>query len=314
MRSEADTCRTLITPKLQVAGWENDPHSIAEQRTFTDGRIIVHGSTARRRAGKRADYILRYTRDFPIAVVEAKSEDESAATGLQQAKDYAEILNFKFAYATNGKTIIEFDYITGLEREIPAFPTPDDLWSRLRGAEKLTDDTAASRLLTPVNLTTGKEPRYYQQIAINGSVQSILQGTRRILLTMATGTGKTVVAFHICWKLWSSRWNRTLSPGTLSASIGERDGVRCRPPDGPLPQHRKPRILYLADRNFLDIGERDRVDLILTNPPFGGEEERGIQGNFPEDKQTAETALLFLQLIMRKLRRLPWSVAQASAP
>jgi len=117
MPTEADTCRTLITPKLQAAGWEDDPHSIAERRAFTDGRIIVHGSAATRRPGKRADYILRYTRDFSIAVVEAKSEDESAATGLQQAKDYAEILNFKFAYATNGTTIIEFDYITGLERE-----------------------------------------------------------------------------------------------------------------------------------------------------------------------------------------------------
>jgi len=235
MPTEADTCRTLITPKLQAAGWEDDPHSIAEQRTFTDGRIIVHGSTARRRAGKRADYILRYTRDFPIAVVEAKSQDEPAATGLQQAKDYAEILNFKFAYATNGKTIIEFDYITGLEREIPVFPRPDELWSRLRGSERLTDQTTASRLLTPVNLTTGKEPRYYQFIAINETVQSILQGKRRILLTMATGTGKTVVAFHICWKLWSSRWNRKNEP------------------------QRKPRILYLADRNFLVDDPKDKI-------------------------------------------------------
>src|SRR5437667_6194779 len=235
MPTEADTCRTLITPKLQAAGWEDAPHSIAEQRTFTDGRIIVHGSTARRRPGKRADYILRYTRDFPLAVVEAKSENEPAATGLQQAKDYAEILKFKFAYATNGKTIIEFDYITGLEREIPVFPTPDELWSRLRGSERLTDETTASRLLTPVNLTTGKEPRYYQFIAINETVQSILQGKRRIRLPMATGTGKTFVAFHICWKLWSSRWNRKNEP------------------------QRKPRILYLADRNFLVDDPKDKI-------------------------------------------------------
>ena len=96
MPTEADTCRTLITPKLQAAGWDSDPHSITEQRFFTDGRIVVHGNTATRRKGKRADYILRYTRDFPIAVVEAKSEDEHATTGLQQAKDYAEILKFKF--------------------------------------------------------------------------------------------------------------------------------------------------------------------------------------------------------------------------
>src|SRR5688572_13017039 len=115
MVTEADTCRRLITPKLQAAGWDNEPHSIAEQRSFTDGRIVVHGNRAVRRKGKRADYILRYTRDFPIAVVEAKAEDEQAADGLQQAKDYAEILKLKFAYATNGVEIIEFDYITGLE-------------------------------------------------------------------------------------------------------------------------------------------------------------------------------------------------------
>lgn len=98
MGNEADTCRTLITPKLQAAGWDSDPHSIAEQRSFTDGRIIVRGNKAERRKGKRADYLLRYTRDMPIAVVEAKSEDEEAATGLQQSKDYAEILKLKFAY------------------------------------------------------------------------------------------------------------------------------------------------------------------------------------------------------------------------
>jgi type I restriction enzyme R subunit len=109
MPTEADTCRTLIAPKLQAAGWDSEPHSITEQRYFTDGRIVVHGDRATGRTGKRADYILRYTRDFPIAVVEAKPESEPASTGLQQAKDYAEILKLKFAYATNGTHVIEFD-------------------------------------------------------------------------------------------------------------------------------------------------------------------------------------------------------------
>ncbi|MCI0535331.1 MAG: DEAD/DEAH box helicase family protein [Verrucomicrobiales bacterium] len=233
MATEADTCRTLITPKLRVSGWETDPHSIAEQRFFTDGRIVVHGNKALRRKGKRADHILRYARDFAIAVVEAKPEP--AATGLQQAKDYAEILQLKFAYSTNGLHIIEFDYITGLERELNAFPTPAELWSRLRAAEKLTDETAARWLLVPVNLITGKEPRYYQQIAIDGAVQAILQGKRRALLTLAPGTGKTVIAFQICWKLWSSKWNAKSDPT------------------------RKPRILYLADRNFLIDDPKDKI-------------------------------------------------------
>ena len=235
MPTEADTCRTLITPKLQAAGWEDEPHSIAEQRTFTDGRIVVRGNKAERRKGKRADYILRYTRDFPIAVVEAKPEDEPAATGLQQSKDYAEILKLKFAYATNGTTIIEFDYITGLEREISAFPTPAQLWGRLRAHEKLTDDALVARWLTPFNLTAGKIPHYYQEIAIHRVILAILLGQRRILLTMATGTGKTLVAFFICWILWASRWNRKNDPT------------------------RKPRILYLADRNFLVDDPKDKT-------------------------------------------------------
>ena len=248
MPTEADTCRKLVVPKLQAAGWDNEPHSIAEQRWFTPGRIVVRGNRAERRRGKRADYLLRYTRDFPIAVVEAKAEYKKAADGLQQAKDYAEILGLKFAYATNGPEIIEFDYITGLERAIPAYPTPAELWSRLRAAEKLTDDDLAARLLAPVNLTTGKEPRYYQQIAINRAVQAILQGKRRVLLTMATGTGKTVVAFQICWKLWSSKWNRnsTPHPGALPGRSGEG-------------APRKPRILYLADRNFLVDDPKDKI-------------------------------------------------------
>lgn len=235
MATEADTCRKFVVPKLQAAGWDSDPHSIAEQRSFTDGRIIVRGSKAERKKGKRADYLLRYTRDFPIAVTEAKAEYKKAADGLQQAKDYAEILKLKFAYATNGREIIEFDFITGIERLVETFPTPAELWSRLRAGEKLTDDIVADRLLTPFNLANGKIPHYYQRIAIDRAVRSILQGRKRVLLTMATGTGKTVVAFQICWKLWSSKWNAKGDPT------------------------KKPRILYLADRNFLVDDPKDKT-------------------------------------------------------
>ena len=111
--NEADTCRVFVTPKIQEAGWEENPHSITEQKTFTDGRVEVIGDTTRRLEKKRADYILRYTRDFPIAVVEAKPETDPPGRGLQQAKQYAEILGVRFAYATNGHQIIEFDYLTG---------------------------------------------------------------------------------------------------------------------------------------------------------------------------------------------------------
>lgn len=234
MITEADTCRKYVLPKLIQSGWDNDPHSFTEQKTFTDGRIVIIGEKVRRRAQKRADYLLRYTRDFLIGVVEAKAAYKSPADGLQQAKDYAEVLGLKFAYSTNGHGIVEFDFLTGQERNLEFFPTPNELWTRLRVGEHLRDDTAAGRLLTPYHHLSGKSPRYYQEIAINRTVQAILQGKRRILLTMATGTGKTVVAFQICWKLWQARWNRT----------GE---------------YRRPKILYLADRNILIDDPKDKI-------------------------------------------------------
>ena len=231
MPTEADTCRKLIVPKLQGAGWDNEPYSIAEQRTITDGRIVPVGKSFIRRPPKRVDYILRYRRDFPLAVVEAKPEYKTAADGLQQAKQYAEMLGLKFAYATNGAETIEFDYFTGKETKIESYPTPEALWQRFREGESLTSDTAAQQLLTPINFTLRQGERYYQEIAINRAVEAIVTGKPRILLTMATGTGKTPVAFQICWKLWNARWNRT----------GE---------------HRRPKILYLSDRNILIDGSK----------------------------------------------------------
>ncbi len=231
--NEADTCRKLVVPKLQAAGWETEPHSIAEQRTVTDGRIVPSGKGFIRRPPKRVDYLLRYTRDFPLAVIEAKADYKLATDGLQQAKDYATMLGLKFAYATNGQEIVEFDFLTGLERNRTDYPAPEDLWGRYRAAARLSDPQA-DQLLTPFNHAVGKGERYYQQIAVNRVVEAILTGRRRVLVTMATGTGKTAVAFQICWKLWTARWNRT----------GE---------------HRRPRILYLADRNILVDRPKDGI-------------------------------------------------------
>ena len=236
--TEADTCRRFVLPKLYDARWDDDPHSFTEQRTFTDGRIIVFRGKVRRGKQKRADYLLRYTRDFPIAIVEAKANYKKAGDGVQQAKEYAEILGLKFAYATNGKEIIEIDFITGGETRIDSFPSPTDLWARLKEAEGI-DDKQSDRLLSPYDLRSGRIPRYYQDIAINRAVQDVLQDKPRILITMATGTGKTDVAFQICWKLWFSRWNKDS-------------------------EHRRPKILYLADRNILIDDPKDK-DFI----PFG---------------------------------------------
>jgi len=241
-----------VVPKLQVAGWDNEPHSIAEQRTVTDGRIVPVGKGFMRKPPRRVDFLLRYTRDFPLAVVEAKSAYKAAADGMQQAKEYAEMLGLKFAYATNGHEIIEFDYFTGREASLAAYPAPEELWRRYRAGSKIKDDMSAERLLTPYNHDVGKGERYYQQIAINRTVEVILKGQRRILVTMATGTGKTAVAFQICWKLWNARWNRT----------GD---------------HRRPRILYLADRNILVDQPKDGIFAAFGDARFKIESGEVVQ-------------------------------------
>ncbi len=267
--NEADTCRKYVLPKLVQAGWDNEPHSFTEQKTFTDGRIVPAGSKVTRRPQKRADYLLRYTRDFPIAIVEAKPLYKSPGDGLQQAKNYAEILGLHFAYSTNGQGIVEFDYLSGREQVIEVFPTPETLWARLQATQGLNDDVS-KRLLTPSYHLSGKTPRYYQEIAINRTVQAILQGKRRVLLTMATGTGKTVVAFQICWKLWNARWNRA----------GE---------------HRRPRILYLADRNVLIDDPKDKIFA-----PFGDARWKIENG---EANKSREMYFAIYQAIARDERR-----------
>jgi len=149
MSNEADTCRKLVTPKLVAAGWVDEPHSFTEQRTFTDGQMIPIGNRVFRRPGKRPDYLLRYTRDFLIAVVEAKPDYKNSGDGLQQAKDYADILGLKFAYSTNGNLIVEFDHLTGEERERDTFPSPRELWRRLRHDIRIDDPTANCLLKVP---------------------------------------------------------------------------------------------------------------------------------------------------------------------
>lgn len=223
--SEADTCRTYVIPKLYAAHWSDE--QIREQVTFTAGRIIPTpdgGHT--RKQGKRADYVLRYRRDFPIAVVEAKAEYKLPGDGLQQAMDYAETLGLKFAYSTNGKAIVEHDYLTGKQTQLEGFPSPVELWERLNAQEKIADADVDAALFPFHRQIGGKEPRYYQEIAINRAVQAVIQNKKRILLTMATGTGKTFVAFQIVWRLWQAR--------------------------------RKTKILYLADRNVLVDQAKDR--------------------------------------------------------
>jgi len=228
--TEADTCRKYVLPKLKDAGWTDE--QITEQKTFTDGKVLIIGNIVRRRKQKRADYLLKYNRDTMIAVVEAKAAYKKPGDGLQQAIEYAQILDLKFAYSTNGKGIIEHDFITGKERELETFPSAEELWLRRNQKEHITNEIE-EKLLSPMTHKGGKIPRYYQEIAINRTIRNILKGKRRNLLTMATGTGKTTVALQIIWKLWNSKWNMKN-------------------------ENRRTRVLYLADRNILIDDPKDK--------------------------------------------------------
>lgn len=230
MITEADTCRKYVLPKLKDAGWTDE--QITEQKTFTDGKVLIIGNIVRRRKQKRADYLLKYNRDTMIAVVEAKAAYKKPGDGLQQAIEYAQILDLKFAYSTNGKGIIEHDFITGKERELETFPSAEELWLRRNQKEHITNEIE-EKLLSPMTHKGGKIPRYYQEIAINRTIRNILKGKRRNLLTMATGTGKTTVALQIIWKLWNSKWNMKN-------------------------ENRRTRVLYLADRNILIDDPKDK--------------------------------------------------------
>jgi type I restriction enzyme R subunit len=225
--NEADTCRTYIVPKLKSAGWNDE--NIAEQVVLTPGRIVPIGERHIRKAGLRPDYILFFRHsNNPIAVVEAKADYAHPAKGLGKAIQYAEMMGVKFAYSTNGKGIVEHDFITGMERDLVTFPSPDELWGRLRGTFKFENEKDEADSLSQYwQEVGGKVPRYYQQVAINQAVNAVLEGQDRILLTMATGTGKTFVAFQIVWRLWKSK--------------------------------RRKRILYLADRNVLIDQAKDRT-------------------------------------------------------
>ena len=237
--TEADIRTKFITPALIGAHgdkWDLMTQ-IREEAYFTKGRVIVRGKTVQRGEAKKADYLLFYKPNLPIAVIEAKDNHHSVGAGMQQALEYAEILDVPFAYSSNGDAFLEHDRtVTGgvVTREIPLdqFPRPDELWNRYCIAKGLTDQQIAVATQDYFEDGSQKSPRYYQLIAINRTVEAIARGENRILLVMATGTGKTYTAFQIIWRLWKA--------GT------------------------KKRILFLVDRNIL-------ADQTKTNDfkPFG---------------------------------------------
>lgn len=225
--NEAETRAELIDPKLTAQGWGVvDESRVLREYNITKGKIQTSSVRASllRASLLKADYILEY-KGVKLAVIEAKSADNVVGEGVQQAKDYAHKLQLKLTYATNGREIYEIDMESGTEALVERFPTPEELWARVFEQVNLWRDKFNA---IPFESRGGSwELRYYQEIAVNKVLEAIAEGDDRILLTLATGTGKTAIAFQIAWKLYQTRWNL------------QEDGGR------------RPRILFLADRNIL---------------------------------------------------------------
>ena len=217
--TEEDIKLRYITPAINNAGWKNE--HIRMEYYFTDGRVIFQGKVHARQTGKKADYLLFHAANKPIAIVEAKDNNKPLGGGMQQAMEYAQILDIPFAYSSNGDGFLEHDFLTGKETELSLkqFPTPENLYKRLVDAKQLSGEALKIVEQPFYSDPYTYDPRYYQRIAVERTVEAIAKGKDRVLIVMATGTGKTITAFQIIHRLKAS-------------------GL-------------KKKILYLADRNIL---------------------------------------------------------------
>ncbi|WP_257291616.1 EcoAI/FtnUII family type I restriction enzme subunit R, partial [Endozoicomonas sp. ONNA1] len=275
--SERDICTKYITPAIEKAGWDIQTQ-VREEVTFTAGRIIVRGKLHARGKKRRADYILYHQKNQPIAVIEAKDNKHSMGSGMQQALSYAEALDIPFVFSSNGDGFKFYDRTgnadqTQTELSLNEFPSPGELWSRYCQAKEL-DEPAQKTVNYPYfDDGSGRTPRYYQANAINRTIEAIAKGQNRVLLVMATGTGKTYTAFQIIWRLWKSE--------------------------------KKKRILFLADRNILvdqtksndfkpfgpamtkiekrQVNKAFEIYLSLYQAVSGNEEEKNIYKQFDPD-------------------------------
>jgi len=231
--TEADIRTKFILPAIEKAKWDREKQ-IREEKAFTDGRIYICGKTHVRGKKKIPDYILYYKNNIPIAVIEAKDNKHSIGDGLQQAVDYAEILDLPFAFSSNGDGFILQDLKSGENKELSLdeFPSPKELWEKYKEYNGITEKIEDLITTDYYFEADWKNPRYYQRIAVNRTIEAIAKEKKKILLVMATGTGKTYTAFQIIWRL-RERWK---------------------------PKGHNPRILYLADRNIL-VDDPRRKDL-----------------------------------------------------
>ncbi|WP_194822490.1 EcoAI/FtnUII family type I restriction enzme subunit R [Micromonospora sp. S-DT3-3-22] len=225
--TEDETCKWFVLPALAASGWPEE--QIWPQYPINAGKLVATTRRHSRQSKLKADYVLEHRDGLPIGIVEAKRTSKNAADGIEQAKRYARLLDVPFAYATNGRVIHEIDLSTGLMTEVGAFPSPETLLARYRQARGLDRGLQTEVVLMPFDQqlrnfnNTPREARYYQKVAVNRAVHAITRGDKRILLTLATGTGKTLVAYLIVAKLRRAEWTGG----------------------------RPPRVLYLADRSML---------------------------------------------------------------
>jgi type I restriction enzyme R subunit len=255
--NEAEICQNYITPAITRAGWDQQTQ-IRREYAFTAGRMIVRGKVAARGQKKRADYLLFYQTNLPVAVIEAKDNSHAVGGGMQQALEYAATLDVPFVFSSNGDGFLFHDRTglsTPVERSLglDEFPSPEQLWARYRAWKSITDDADKLIRFPYYEDASGRELRYYQRIAIQRTIEAVAHGQRRILLAMSTGTGKTYTAFQIIWRLWKA--------GVVK------------------------RVLFLADRNIL-------VDQAVTNDfkPFGSVMKK-VQGRIADKSYEVYLAL-----------------------
>ena len=234
--TETEICDQFITPAVYAGGWDRHVQ-VRREYTFTDGQVIVRGKLVTRGKKKRADYVLFFSPNLPLAVIEAKDNTHPIGAGMQQALAYAAALDVQFVFTSNGDGFLFHDrtgHATPVERlvSLDEFPSPAELWARYRAWRGIAETTEALVKFPSHDDGSGKEPRYYQRIAIQRTIEAVARGQKRLLLVMATGTGKTYTAFQIIWRLWKA--------------------------------NRVKRVLFLADRNIL-------IDQTQTNDfkPFG---------------------------------------------
>lgn len=276
--SERDICTKFITPALEKAKWDTLTQ-ILEEVSFTDGKIYVRGKVTARGTRKRADYILYYKPNIPIAIIEAKDNNHSIRSGIQQALDYASILDIPCVFSSNGDGFLFHDRTaTGsnleTELDLDSFPTPEQLWEKYKTYKGITNPTAEKVIAQDYYFDgSGRKPRYYQQIAINRTVEAIANGQNRILLVMATGTGKTYTAFQIIHRLWKAGAKKRI------LFLADRNALIDQTRRGDF-KHFKDKMTVVKHRM---VDKSYEVYLALYQGLTGNEDEKNIYRQFSPD-------------------------------